>query len=107
MSISCETQDAQIYYTLNGDTPTAESIKYTGSFKISKTTTVKAVAVKEGMGTSQQAEATFTFIILGDINSASAKTKSGYTTLTLIADDKNMRMLFLRTNFPLLNTILR
>ena len=88
VSISCETQDAQIYYTLNGDTPTAESIKYTGSFKISKTTTVKAVAVKEGMGTSQQAEATFTFSILGDINSASAKTKSGYTTLTLIADDK-------------------
>ena len=39
---------ADIYYTLDGSTPTSESTMYTEEFGLSDTTTVKAVAIKDG-----------------------------------------------------------
>lgn len=39
---------AKIYYTTNGSKPTTKSKKYTKTFTISKDTTVKAIAVKDG-----------------------------------------------------------
>ena len=39
---------ADIYYTLDGSTPTSESTMYTEAFGLSDTTTVKAVAIKDG-----------------------------------------------------------
>ena len=39
---------ADIYYTLDGSTPTDESTMYTEEFGLSETTTVKAVAIKDG-----------------------------------------------------------
>ena len=39
---------ADIYYTLDGSTPTAESTMYTEEFGLSDTTTVKAIAIKDG-----------------------------------------------------------
>ena len=39
---------ADIYYTLDGSTPTSESTMYTEAFGLSETTTVKAVAIKDG-----------------------------------------------------------
>ena len=39
---------ADIYYTLDGSTPTAESTMYSEEFGLSETTTVKAVAIKDG-----------------------------------------------------------
>ena len=61
--ISCETEDATIYYTLDGSTPTTESTEYTEAITISETTTVKAIAVKEGLANSEVAEATYTIQI--------------------------------------------
>lgn len=48
-----------IYYTVDGNDPTTSSLKYTDSFDIATTTTVKAIAVREGL-LSPVATATFT-----------------------------------------------
>ena len=48
VSITCETTGATIYYTLDGTNPTTSSTPYTSALTISETTTVKALAVKDG-----------------------------------------------------------
>ena len=46
VEISCETDGATIYYTLNGTEPTDASTLYNGALSIETTTTVKAIAYK-------------------------------------------------------------
>lgn len=58
ISMSCETEDATIYYTLDGGEPIT---KYTEPFTITETTTVKALSVK-GDETSRVVEATYTMV---------------------------------------------
>lgn len=48
VKMSCPTDDATIYYTVNGKTPTTKSTKYTEPFMIGHTTKLKAIAVKDG-----------------------------------------------------------
>lgn len=57
VSISCETTDAIIYYTLDGTTPSESSKKYENAFTITENCTVKAIAVKAGMAPSEAASA--------------------------------------------------
>ena len=59
ISIACSTEDANVYYTLDGAEPTAESALYAAPFEINATTTVKAIAIK-GEDKSAVAEKTFT-----------------------------------------------
>ena len=64
VDISAES-GATIHYTTDGSTPTASSTIYTGSITLTDTTTVKAVAVKNGV-TSAVASMTFTKSAGGD-----------------------------------------
>ena len=60
VELSCSTADAEIHYTLDGTTPSSTSEKYTTAIAISETTTVKAIAVKDGLTNSEVATATYT-----------------------------------------------
>ncbi len=60
IELSTATDGAEIYYTTDGSTPTADSTKYTGTITISRTTTLKAVSVLDGVLTSDEFETEYT-----------------------------------------------
>lgn len=60
VTISCETEDATIYYTTNGDEPTTESTKYTAAISLTTAITIKAIAVKDGLNDSEVASVSYT-----------------------------------------------
>ena len=95
VEISCETASASIYYTLDGTEPSAESTPYDGAITISQTTTLKAIAVKDGMDDSYVATATYTFpTIVTDLaqaNRLAAGTEfvyNGYAVVTYVVDSE-------------------
>jgi len=59
VSISCRTERASIFYTTDGSTPTANSNYYSSPFTLTKSATVKAIAIYEG-SQSSVASATYT-----------------------------------------------
>jgi len=59
VTLTCATAGASIYYTTNGADASVQSIPYEGPITLTETTTIKAVAVKDGE-TSSQASATYT-----------------------------------------------
>lgn len=71
VSISCPTEGAVIYYTLDGTDPDEDSGDYGGSFVIAATSvqaspvTVKAIAMKAGMLNSEIVSATYTITPVG------------------------------------------
>lgn len=62
VEISCATEGASIYYTLDETDPTNASTQYTGAINISETTTIKAIAYK-GEDASSVATKTYTKIV--------------------------------------------
>ena len=52
VTISCSTSGAEIRYTLNGSTPSASSALYSSPIPISESTTIKAIAIKDGQSSS-------------------------------------------------------
>lgn len=69
VTISCTTTGATIYYTTDGTTPTYEvtsvnGTQYTSPIAISETTTLKAIAVKQGMNNSSVATAVYNFPVV-------------------------------------------
>jgi len=61
VTVKIETPEAgaTVYYTLNDSTPTERSKVYEGPIELSSSTTVKAIAVKDGMDSSPVRDATF------------------------------------------------
>ena len=61
VEINCATEGATIHYTTDGSEPTAESAVYSEPIVVNDgTTTIKAIAIKEGMTNSEVASATYT-----------------------------------------------
>ena len=60
VTITCTDTNAVIYYTTDGKDPTTSSTKYSDPIKLTKTTTIKAIAVSTGKEPSAVVTATFT-----------------------------------------------
>ena len=60
VALSCDTPGATIYYTVDGSTPDATKTAYNGPIAVAATTTIKAIAIKEGMTNSAVMSAVFT-----------------------------------------------
>ena len=62
VTISTTTEDATIYYTTDGTTPTTESSVYSSAISVSANTTIKALAVKATYDNSEIATANYTIL---------------------------------------------
>ncbi len=61
VTLASTTEGASIYYTTNGDVPTTASNLYENPISVSETTTIKAIAVKDGLENSKVVTKVFTF----------------------------------------------
>jgi len=66
VEIGCSTADAIIYYTVDGSEPTTASAVYSSPIAVNESTTIKAIAMKEGYENSTVATAEYN-IILGAV----------------------------------------
>lgn len=65
VTITTATEGATIYYTTNGAEASENSKQYEGPITLTSTTTLRAIAVKEGMSKSFQTMATYTITTSG------------------------------------------
>lgn len=59
VEITSATSNATIYYTTNGDPPTASSTAYTGAVNVNQSMTLKALAMKDGCTDSSISSASY------------------------------------------------
>ena len=96
VSISCATSGATIHYTVDGTDPTSSSATYSSPIEITATTTIKAIAVKDGMADSEVAAAQYTvpgsiaydFETVAELNALVTSTStqySGYLTDAVVS----------------------
>ena len=67
VEISCKTEGATIYYTLDGTDPTTASTVYSAAIPVAATTTIKAFAAKADLDNSDIASATYTIVPGADV----------------------------------------
>lgn len=61
-TITCATDGATIYYTLDGSTPTSASTAYSSAITLTQSCTIKAIATKSGMTDSEVASESYVHI---------------------------------------------
>lgn len=71
ITLVSDTPNTTIYYTTDGTVPTANSYKYSGEIKLTKNTTIKAIAVRAGYNNSGVSSFKYT-----------VKSKVSYTDVT-------------------------
>lgn len=74
VTIACATEGADVYYTLDGETPTQSSTKYANPFSITENLTVKAIAYKDG---EASAVASYNAIYVGNYKGFEALVNEG------------------------------
>ena len=82
VSLSAES-GAEIHYTVDGSTPNASSPRYSAPFTLNATTTVKAIAIKDG-ATSSVANKTFTKSSTPVVNAPSITGTTPFETSTQV-----------------------
>lgn len=65
IKLSYSSENADIYYTIDGSEPTAESIKYTGEIPLTEDIAIKAIAVVDGAKTAVE---TFSYTVAEKID---------------------------------------
>lgn len=66
VTITCETEGAKIYYTIDNVNPTAESTEYNGAFELTASCTVKAIAIKENCVNSKIVSAKYDLLAVDE-----------------------------------------
>ena len=88
VSISCETEGATIYYTTDASLPDITSLKYENPINITSRSTIRAIAIKQGLTDSQIGFAQYfpAYITAGEISRSIThnQTCSPLITLTVI-----------------------
>lgn len=85
VEISTTTDGATIYYTIDGSDPTTGSNVYSSAINVSETTTIKAMAAKDGSNNSSIASATYTIISQQNISDITAVGTAYAVTGTVVA----------------------
>jgi uncharacterized protein YdeI (BOF family) len=65
VEITCATEGASIFYTVDGSEPGASATEYTGAIAINESMTIKAIAIKEGNNNSEVVSASYTVLADG------------------------------------------
>ncbi|MBQ8095842.1 MAG: chitobiase/beta-hexosaminidase C-terminal domain-containing protein [Prevotella sp.] len=86
VSIADAAPEAEIFYTLDGTTPTEASTRYTGPFTVSEETTVMAVARGEGYLLSDVAERYIDIRLVCPPPTFSMERHDGQTVVTISSD---------------------
>ena len=97
VTLACETEGAQIYYTLDGSTPSEESTLYENAIEITEAVTIKAKAYAEGHTASDVLTAAYTIqstqTATPTASPAAGEVASG-TTVALSCETENARIYY-------------
>ena len=102
ITITCATEDAKIYYTIDGAEPTEANTLYTRPFKLTSAATVKAIAAADGLETSDVVTAEFTFPVVCENIAAfiANEDKENYATISgeVVVVAQSSKYLFVQDN---------
>ena len=93
VEIRCATQGATIHYTTDGSTPTTESPVYSAAIPITSNTTIKAIAVKEGLINSSEASAEYTLHLPTQYNLATTITSGKHYVIASGKEEGNVMVM--------------